>query len=97
MLDILSKTDKFQNRFDIPKYRKFAEKRYIAKVLSLEKEEPYYSEIITYAKKVNYDLEKRTTLKDKILVRFIGSPLHNFLRKNPIIHSIGKAIKDIIE
>ncbi|MCR5381551.1 MAG: hypothetical protein K6G44_11260 [Lentisphaeria bacterium] len=96
MLDILGKTDKFQNRFDIPQYRKYAEKRYIAKVLSMEKEDPYYSEMITYAKKVNYDLEKRTTLKDKILVRFIDSPLHNFLRKNPIIHSIGKTIKDII-
>ena len=97
MLDMLGKVDKFQKCFDIPKYRKIAEKRYIAKILVEACREPFYKQIKDFAQSVNFDLEAKITLKDKLLERFMDSTVHNFLRKLPIIHTIGKAIKDKIE
>ena len=97
MLDIIGKTDIMKERFDIPMYRKLAEKRYIAKVLVYAKQDPYYQEIIQNARQTGYSLEAHTTLKDKLMVRFIDSPIHNFLRNITFIHAIGKAIKDKIE
>lgn len=97
MLDILGEKALLEKRFDMEKYRKLAEKRYVARVLCLADREPYYQDMIRQAERAGYDLEARTTRRDKFMVRFIGSPLHEALRNMPVVHALGKAVKGMIE
>jgi len=93
---VLGKTDAFGKVFNVGLYRKDAEKRFIAEVLTQYKEEPYYRSMVESAARKQISLRNKTTFPRIVWAAFLDSPLHNVLRKFPGLRPAVRGLKRML-
>ena len=79
-LDILGILDRFSNVFDLKKFSQRERSRYIAQVLNNRKRDMFLQDICDWAKRMNYDLESKTSLANRLYMKFTETRLYAFLR-----------------
>ncbi len=96
-LDILGRTDAFASVLDVERYRREAERRYVAKVLVFHRRDDYLEDLWELAREHGYPLRKHTTRLDLWRVRLCDSPVHNFLRALPGVRPLIRRLKEAIK
>ncbi len=79
-LEILGVLPQFSGVFDLKRFSSRERSRYIATLLNNRRKDLFLQDLYDLAKRMNYDLKSRTSIRDRLYMRFTETRLYAFLR-----------------
>lgn len=79
-LEILGVLPRFSGVFDLKRFSSRERSRYIATLLNNRRKDMFMQDLYDLAGRMNYDLKSKTSIRDRLYMRFTETRLYAFLR-----------------